>query len=379
MIRASLKSLLSRKFRLILSALAIVLGVSFVSGAFVLTDTMGKAFDNLFATVNSGTAVTVQPKGVDSRVSAGGAQPVTQKLLPASLVDRVKQVDGVRYAEGSIYGFAQMVGKDGKAIGGNGPPTAGVNWGGGDRTPTSIISLRSGHGPTSAGQIAIDEGVAKQSGYGVGDRATVLTLRGQRQFTVVGVYDYRGSDSLGGSTTIAFTDPVAQRLMTKAGEYTSITVAAGSGVSQSALADRISRVLPAGTEAITGQQSAAVQSKDIKTGLQFFNTFLLVFAAVALFVGAFLIFNTFSMLIAQRTKELALMRALGAGRGQVLRSVLVESLVVGAAAGVAGLGAGIGVAIGLRAALRAIGVDLPPPHSWSRCARSSSRSAWGSS
>lgn len=355
MIRANLKSLLSRKFRLALSALAIVLGVSFVSGAFVLTDTMGKAFDGLFSTVNAGTAVNVQPKGAGD----GSDFSREQKLLPASLVDQVRHVSGVKYAEGSIYGYAQLVGKNGKAIGGNGPPTAGVNWGGGASAPTSIITMKSGRGPRAPNEVTIDAGLAGTSGYHTGDQVTVLTMLGQRRFTVVGVYGYRSTSSLGGSTTMAFTDPVAQQLMAKPGQYDSITVAADDGVGQAALRDRIAAQLPGNVEAVTGKQSADQQSTNVKSSLKFFSTFLLIFAGVALFVGAFLIFNTFSMLIAQRSKELALMRALGASKGQVLRSVVVESLLVGAFAGVVGLGAGILVAIGLRAGLGAVGVDLP--------------------
>ncbi len=361
MLRATIKSLLARKLRLLLSAMAVVLGVSFVAGAFVLTDSLGRTFDDLFATVSKNVAVevrgTVQSDLGDEQGGPGGDN--TRRNVPASTLDRIRQVDGVAEAQPSIFGQAVVIGTSGKAVRNNGAPNIGGNWA--DSTLLTQQRIVEGHPPRGPDEVVIDPAYAERTGYHVGDTATVLTPTGQQRVHIAGIVRYEdGKSSLGGETYVLFTTETAQKVLDTPGAYTDIQVAARDGVSQTELRNRIATVLPSGAEAITGKQFGDEQASDVKQGIGFFNKFLLVFAGVALFVGAFIIFNTFSILITQRTRELALMRALGASRGQVNRSVLLESVVVGLVASAVGLLAGIGVALGLKAAFNAIGAELPP-------------------
>ena len=339
MLRATLKSLLSRKLRLLLSALAVILGVMFVSGAFVLTDSLGKSFDALFASINNNIEVQVTGKAPKGSVNTGDLVPTT---VPADLVSKVQTIDGVEKASGSLYANgARIVGKDGKVVSTFGAPRAGIGWTGTD----SLIQLRQGHGPAAADEIAIDAALAKTTGYKVGDDVGVLTLQPRKTFKLVGIFGYSGNrDTLGGSQTTAFTMPVAQELLLgKQNVYTSIDVSGKGGISQTALRDNVHKALGGQYDVKTAQEVSDAQSKDIKQGLKFFNYLLLGFAGVALFVGIFLILNTFSMLVAQRTRELALLRAVGASRPQVIRSVLLEAVIIGLIASVVGLAAGIGI------------------------------------
>jgi putative ABC transport system permease protein len=352
-LRATFRSLLARKLRLLLSATAVVLGVSFVSGALVLTDTLGAVFDDLFASVNSKTAVEV--RGAQPFAAAQGE---TSRLpVPTSLLPVLEQVDGVAAVVGDVSGYAQVLTKDGKPYGSGQAPALGVNY---DANPrTSAFTLRSGRAPAAPTDIALDASTSKGSGFGLGDQVTVLLRDGRSTYTVSGIFGFGENDNLAGATLVAFEQRTAEKVVGSPGELEVVRLAADEGVSQAELRDRVREVLPKGAEAVTGEQSADEAAGQIKDALGFFNTFLLVFAGVALFVGGFLIFNTFTMLVAQRQRELALLRALGASRGQVVRSVLVEALVVGVIASVVGLGLGVGVAVGLQALLRAFGGDLP--------------------
>jgi putative ABC transport system permease protein len=357
MFKATLKSLLARKLRLLLSGLAVVLGVMAVSGALVLTDNLGRSFDALFQTVNQN--LDVQVSGTQNVQGAEqDGEPVTRPI-PATLVGTVAAVPGVRSAIGAvIVDGARVIGPDDKVIGSAGPPRFGVGW----RGEVGFTQLRQGRGPQAPGEIALDAGLAKQGHFQLGDQVGVLTLQPKRTFTLVGIFGYSGGrDSLGGETRVAFTEPVAQQLMLgRQGAYSVINVQAQQGVSAGALRDAIQAKLGGGYLVRTRQQVAADQATDVEAFLGFIRAFLLGFAAVALFVGGFLILNTFSILVAQRTRELALLRALGAGRGQVLRSVLVEAVVVGLLAATLGLVAGLGVAVGLRAVMEAqSGVRFP--------------------
>ncbi|WP_433292709.1 ABC transporter permease [Actinoplanes sp. CA-030573] len=344
MLRATLKSLLGRKLRLVLSGLAVVLGVMFVAGAFVLTDTLGRSFDQVFASVYAGTdvGVTAKPKVAVSETE--GEQVDTP--LPASVVEKVKGVPGVREAVGMVSADgARVIGSDGKVVTSNGPPRLGGNWLGED----DQVKLREGRGPTSDAEIAVNAAVAKAAGIHVGDRVGVLTLEPKKTFTLVGIWGYPGGkDSIGGAQEVAFTTPVAQKLMLgQTGVYTMITVKTTDKSADAAVRDRIAAELGDGYVVKTGDQLAADSSGDLKDALAFFNKILLGFAGVALFVGVFLILNTFSIIVAQRTRELAMMRALGASRRQVIGSVLLEAVVIGLIAAAIGLAAGIGVGAGL--------------------------------
>jgi len=355
MLRATLRSLLARKLRLLLSAVAIVLGVSFVSGALVLTDTLGKTFETLFETVNKDIAVAV--RGPVSVEGSQGAE-TSREPVPESALDAVRKVDGVAEAEGVVFGYAVLVGKKGKPVGGGGPPQFGLNWVESERLNSGY--LISGRPPRAPDEIVINKGMASTSGYRVGDTAPVLSQQPTSTYKIVGVFAQPGGKpSLGGETMIGFQLATARKVVGIPEGFTEIDIAAAPGVSQEVLRDRVAKVLPAKAEAVTGKKLAAEQSNEIKEAIGFLSTFLLVFAAVALFVGAFIIFNTFGMLVAQRTRELALLRALGASRRQVTRAVLVEAVVVGTIASAIGLGLGVLVAIGLREIFAVFGAGLP--------------------
>ena len=354
MLRATFRSLLARKLRLLLSATAIVLGVSFVAGALTLTDTLGKVFDNLFTDVSAKTSVVVR----GTKVFEGGSHGDAQRLpVPARLLTTLRSADGVAGATGDVSGYAALLDRKGKVVGTSGAPVLGVNY---DANPaTSGFTLRAGRAPVGPTDVALDATTAKESSFAPGDPVTVLLRSGRRTLTVSGVFGFGKNDNLAGAKIIAFGQAIAEEELGRPGEYDVVRLSAVRGVSDTALRDRVRALLPRGTEAVTGQESASETSKQIKDALGFFNVFLLVFAAVALFVGAFLIFNTFNILVAQRQRELALLRALGASRGQVTRSVLVEGLVVGLLASAIGLGAGVGVAAGLRALISSFGGALP--------------------
>ncbi|MEU9513088.1 FtsX-like permease family protein [Micromonospora sp. NPDC048169] len=340
MLRATLKSLLARKLRLLLSGLAVVLGVMFVSGAFVLTDTLGRSFDAVFADAYAEVDVSVEAKPkID--VSTAEGMPLSTPM-PASVLDRIKAVPGVADAEGVVAADgARMIGSNGKVVTSFGPPQLGQNWLG----ESDLVEIREGRAPQADDEIVINTALAEAGKVKVGDRVGVLTLAPKKEFTLVGVFGYSGGrDSIGGANEVYFTTPVAQQLMLgKPDVFSNVSVQAADGTTPAALRDELARTLGADYQVKTGEQLAADASAGLKEGLSFFNKILLGFAAVALLVGTFLILNTFSIIVAQRTRELALMRAIGASGKQVIGSVVLEALAVGLIASVLGLAAGIGV------------------------------------
>ncbi|MEV4767543.1 ABC transporter permease, partial [Micromonospora chokoriensis] len=342
MFRATLKSLLARKVRLILSGLAVVLGVMFVSGAFVLTDTLGRSFDSVFADGFSEIDVNVAAKPKVELSELEGEQ--TAAPLPAAVVDRVKQVPGAASATGIVNADgARVIGSNGKVVTSFGPPQLGENWTG----ESDLLRLREGRAPQAEDEIVLNKALATTAKVQVGQKVGVLTAfeSKKRDFTLVGIAGYSGDrDSIGGVNEVFFTTPVAQRLMLGEPDvFSSITVTAADGVSDEKLRDDVARTLGADFEVKTGEQVASDAAASLKEGLSFFNKILLGFAAVALLVGTFLILNTFSIIVAQRTRELALMRAIGASGRQIIGSVVLEAIAVGLIASVLGLAAGIGV------------------------------------
>ncbi|MFG1952928.1 ABC transporter permease [Micromonospora sp. NPDC048830] len=342
MFRATLKSLLARKVRLILSGLAVVLGVMFVSGAFVLTDTLGRSFDAIFAEGTSEIDVNVAAKPKVAVSELEGEQVANP--LPAATVGRVRQVPGVADAVGVVVADgARLIGSNGKAVTSFGPPQLGENWTG----ESDLLRLREGRAPQADDEIVVNRALADAARVKVGERVGVLTAfeSKRRDFTLVGVFGYSGDrDSIGGVNEVMFTTPTAQRLMLgKPDVFSSVTVTAADGVTPERLRDDVAAVLGADFEVKTGEQVAADQAAGLKEGLTFFNRILLGFAAVALLVGTFLILNTFSIIVAQRTRELALMRAIGASGRQIIGSVVLEAIAVGLIASVLGLAAGVGV------------------------------------
>jgi putative ABC transport system permease protein len=357
---ATIKGLLAHKVRLGLTALAVVLGVAFVSGTYILTDTMNKAFDALFQTVNQGVAVVVQGEQRFVGSGQGGVQAGPGERVPASVLDGIRTVPGVKAAEGSLIGYSQVIGADRKPVTTGGAPTFGAAW---ISDPALAVTvLRQGHAPENARQVATDARTASKAKLSLGDPVEVLTQAEPVHATLVGIFGYgpRGEeDTLGGASFVAFDPATAQVVLKGGGKFDSIRVAADPGVSPQTLRDRIQSILPPGYQAATGQQQASTDSQQIKDQLKFLTIGLLVFAGISLFVGAFIIFNTFSILIAQRTRELALLRALGATPAQVRRSVVIEAAIVGLAASAVGVVAGFAIAIGLKGLMKAIGADLP--------------------
>src|ERR1700730_17055731 len=329
-----------------------------VSGALVLTDSLGRSFDALFQTIDNNIDVSVvAAQHVDPNQSGG----LFTLPIPAATVARVAAVPGVKKATGTVAADgARAIGPDGKVISLQGPPRLGLAW----RGTSSLVQLRSGRGPRAADEVAINATLAKAGKFKVGSPIEVLTLQPRRTFTVVGIFGYPGGrDSVGGETTVAFTEPVAQELMLgRLGVYSGIDVSAKNGVSPEKLRDNVRAALGSGYQVRTGKQVAADDAAGLRQFLDIIRNVLLGFAGVTLFVGIFLIINTFSILVAQRTKELALFRALGASRGQVLGSVLIEAVAIGLVASTFGLLAGFGLAALLRKAFEAFGgSNLPSP------------------
>ncbi len=357
MFKVTLKTLRARKFRLISTGFAVVLGIGFLAGTLVLTSTISSTFDSLFADAFKGVDAAVRGEKVFEGDATQG-QEDARSPVPVSAVATVAAVDGVAVASGYIEtNYAQLVGADGEPVGSQNSGTYGANWLG--DTPLNSYTLDAGRGPEADDEIVLDRGGARDGGVGVGDQVTVLNALGSETYTVVGIAAFGDEDTAGGRHYIFFTDEQARVLANQPDAYDSILAAADDGVSQSELRDRIAEVVPSGTEVITGAELTEESQSEIKNALSIFNTFLVVFAVIALLVGSFIIYNTFSILVAQRTRELALLRALGASRGQVRSSVLLEALVVGIVASAVGIVAGVGLSILLKAALSGFGLDLP--------------------
>jgi putative ABC transport system permease protein len=352
-LRTALNNVWARKRRLVGTTLAVVLGVTFLTATLVLGDSARAGFDVAFTEANADTDALVR----SSDRLTGAEEPVGAPL-DASIVDLVRSVDGVDQVAAAVEGTAQILGSDGSPLGGNGPPTVGAAWI--DDPSLSPYALADGRPPTRPGEVVIDRGSAEKGELHVGSTTSVL-VPSPVPVTVVGIATFGGRDSLGGVTLAAFTLPDAQRLMLGgAPQVTGVVVGAREGVSQEELVARVAAVLPTGVEAISGSDLTAEQRAAIESDfLGFLETALLVFSAVALIVAGFSIFNTFSVLSAQRTRESALLRSLGASRRQLLGVGLVEAALLGLAGSVLGAGAGVLVARGVQAALDAGGFGLP--------------------
>ena len=353
MLVTALKGMLAHKLRMLLTGTSIALGVAFLAGTLMLTNSMQRAFDGLFGDVNASSDVVVR---TESGVQLSGSDerpPVAPDVLA-----RVRGVDGVAAAEGHVSGYALIVGADGKPIQPSGAPTLGLSVAA-DPALRAELTVRDGRVPAAPGEVAIDASSARRGELAVGSRTTVLFQDRQRTFTVVGVVGFGDRDDLGGATTAYFDLPTAQRVLGEQGVFDDLRVRGADGVSSTELAARVRAVLPAHTEALTGAAVAEEQSDAAKEGLGFLSVALMGFAGVALFVGAFIIWNTFSMQVAQRTRELALLRAIGATRRQVLRALVAESLLLGLVSSLVGVLLGMGLAGGLGALMAAFGFSLP--------------------
>jgi putative ABC transport system permease protein len=356
MLRFSLRNLLVNKLRLLLTLASVTVGVAFVSGTYVLSDTMVKAFDELYAGLTSGTDVVVRaenPIEVDVTTTGGQLRP-----LDESVVDTVRAVPGVAGAEGAVAGFALILDKDGEPIQPGGAPTFGTNIHA-DREMSGAAHIREGRVPSGPDELVVDAQTADKGGLRVGDRVTVIFEEGRGTFTLVGIVGFGETNSILGATLAGFDLPTAQHVLGKDGLVDEVDVRAEDGVDADELRDRIAEVLPDGAEATTGEEAADDAVDSVQDAMGIFTTVLLVFAGVALLVGSFVIWNTFNVLVAQRRREVALLRAVGATRRQVLGGVLIEAAAIGLVSAGLGLVSGIGLAIAIRSLLQLIGVDLP--------------------
>ena len=347
--RLANRNLRASPLRLVLISLAVILGVGFVAGAFVLGDTISSSLDGVFAQVDQGVAVQVQ--GVAS-VTASERQPVPESLLP-----RVAAVEGVASAAGKVGGTATIVGADGKAAGVAGPPTLGFGWV--DNPALNVLQLVAGRPPTGPDDVVIDTRTAAAQRFVLGQRVRVVTPIGSNEYTLVGLVRFGTTDNLLGATLAGFSLATAQRIFHLEGQFTTIDVSGNQGVLDSVLAQRVQAVLPAGYEAITGSTASQQSSDQFNSIVGILRDVLLVFAGISLFVGAFIIFNSFSITIAQRKRQVGLLRAIGASSGSVVREVVLEALIIGIAASVIGVGLGILVALGLEDLFNSFGFNLP--------------------
>ena len=356
MFKIVLQGLFARKLRLVTTALAVILGVAFTAGTLVLTDTLTSIFNDLSAGVYKGTDAVVRAKAVfNGPNNIGEVRP----MIDAALVPALSHVPGVAAAEGSVLGYTRLIGKDGTPIGNptSGAPTLGGNWG--TVQGLNPFHLVAGHAPQAPDEVVIDKHSATVGHLAVGDTTTVLVNGPPRRVRISGISGFGTADSPAGASVVQFTTPVAQLLVAAPGKFSSISFVAGPGVSQQQLVSNLQRVLPPGTEAVTGATAIKETQDTFQKGLSVFSKFFLIFAVVAVLVGAFIILNTFAITVAQRTRENGLFRALGASKRQVLGSVLIEAAAVGLIAALIGLAAGVAVAAGLKALLSAIGLGLP--------------------
>ncbi|MGW6735488.1 ABC transporter permease [Streptomyces sp. NPDC055013] len=354
-VRLSVSSLRAHKRRFAGTFLAVFLGVAFLAGTLVMGDTLRAGFDTMFGNATGGTDAVV--RSADAITTPGESEGVREPV-DTDLVRRIEQAPGVEAVAPSIQGAGQLIGRNGDPIGGQGPPTLAGNWI--DDPELNPYRLAEGRAPQKSGEVVVNRGAADRGDLKVGDTTTLRTPD-PVEVTIVGLATFGGEDGMAQVTFTGMTQADAEKYLTaRPGEAATIQVRAGPDVSPQQLVDELASVLPSGVEAITGQESAEENTDMISSQfLTIFTTFLLVFSGVALLVATFSIHNTFAIVVAQRTRENALLRALGASRRQVTASTLVEATAVAVTASVAGLAGGIGIAAGLQALFPAIGFPFP--------------------
>jgi putative ABC transport system permease protein len=356
MIAVALKGLMGRKLRAVLTAFAIVLGVTMVSGTYVLTDTIDKAFDSIFQDTYANTDAVVSGKTADINFQGDTAD---KPSIPASLLEKVKALPDVAAATGSVIDDSntKIIKKNGKAINTQGAPSFGF---GIDPAQAAFnpLKLVEGRWPSSSDEVVIDSQSADEQGYKVGETVNIATLKPVQPFKLVGLAHYGDVASIGSATFAVFTIPEAQLLLDREGQFDAISVAAKDGVTPEKLAQKIRPILPSDAIVRTGAQQASEDKKDVEF-TKFIRYLLLAFAGIALFVGAFVIFNTLSITVAQRTREFATLRTIGASRKQVMSAVVIEALVIGLIASITGLFLGLGLAAFLNWLFKQFNLDLP--------------------
>jgi putative ABC transport system permease protein len=345
-----LRGFAQRKVRALLTGIAIVLGVALMAGTYILTDTINHAFAEVFGNAYAKKAVVVTAKETLGKGSESQTYPIREATLA-----RVRSVAGVAAASGGVSTRATLLTTSGKRISSTAPSLVDAV------QPARFESFTAvqGHLPNAADEVAIDQATAKREHLSVGEQLVVAGAAPARRYTISGIAKFAGSESFGGTSVALLLPAQAQYVAGEPGEYDSINVAADPAITPEALAVRVRAALPSTLIVRTGAQEAANQTSELEEKLGFLRTFLLIFAYVALVVGAFIIFNTFSITVAQRTREFGLLRTLGASRRQIMRSVVEEGLLLGIAGSVVGLFAGIGLAPALDGLFKAFGADLP--------------------
>ena len=365
MFRLTLKNLWAYKRRLLASALSIVLGISFLAGSFVFTDTLKGLFTDLFSSSVKGVDASVRAtKAIKQSQTDNGPYGDGRSSVSASIVDTILSVPEVAAAEGTIQGYGQAINKKGKLVKTSNAPTFGYLWV--NDSELSPYRILNGRPPAAGSEVVLDRSVMKETGYRIGDKANVNTLEGAKEFTIVGDATFGSSDSALGAAAVFFDPKAGQELLLKDGEVQSVLVRAKPGVSQEVLVKALAKALKdtkstngQPVEAITGAALKKENLEFVNTVFKFINIFFNAFAIVALFVSIFVISNSFSIVVAQRTKEMAMLRTLGAKRSQILWSTILEALAVGLSASLVGVFAGMGVALGIRGLLNAAGTGLP--------------------
>ena len=352
----AVKMTLARTGRLVLTSLAVILGTAFLSGTFVFRDTINQTFDRLFADVFRDVNAYVRSTTF-LELDFGGEQ---RAATPVSVLETVRGVAGVTSATGDIQAFARVIGKDGEPLGseGNGPPTFG---GIASSDSAGLWSITDGRLPVGSNEVVLDKATADNGDFVVGDNVRVVAVRGTREFTLVGIASYGDISSPGGATFALFDQPTASEFLLQPGFVDAILVEGDDSVSDEMLAQRIDAALSADLklETLTGAEITAEVQGQIKDVLNIFSTFLIVFSYIALGIGSFVIYNVFSITAAQRLRENALLRAIGASRRQVSRALLVESTAMGVVGSVIGFGIGILLSQLLSALLKATGFEVP--------------------
>lgn len=352
MLRVALKGLLGHKLRFALTTLAVVVGVTFLAGSYVLTDSIQAAFDDLFDDVYAEVDVYVQaPSPIDDITTA---QPGQGPSVPADLLDDLRAVEGVAEATGYIEGLAQFLDEDGDPVGQEGPPRLAESY-----DPLGPVDIAEGRAPEGPGEVAVDRGTASLLELELGDTTDVYVGGSVRTFDVVGFTSFGDSDNLLGASIATFDLATAQDLLGMEGRFTALAATADEGVDAEELRDRVATAVGDRFDVVTAAEEAASGKEEVAGALGFLTTALLAFAGVSVFVGAFIIANTFSIVVAQRSREFALLRALGATQRQVRVAVVLEALAVGVFASTLGLLAGIGFAALLTTAMASFGFELP--------------------
>ncbi len=355
MIGIALSGVLAHKARLALTSVAIMLGVAFVAGSLVFTDTIQARFETLFDDVYAGVDVTVRAQSPDF----GGDVTDEAGAFSASLVDDVLALPESETAEGYLRGFGQVIDADGVPVGGNGPPTYLYSWISEPALNPFTIGDGDGREPSGPGELVLDVATADRAGYRLGADVPVQLAGGTETFTLVGVASFGESNNLAGATISVVSRAQAERLLGMRGEVTNIDIAAAEGIEPVELVDAVALLLPPGTEVVTGSRQTAEAVDGFTEGMGFMTAALLGFAGVSVLVGAFIIANTFRIIVAQRTRELALLRALGASARQVVSMVLVEAVAVALLASAVGVVLGVGLAELIKAGMGAVGFGPP--------------------